>query len=1529
MPKTILIIRAIGKAIGPLVNWGKRALALRRASVAAIEGADLANQGSLESLVAKELSTLAKTSSLPLELQSSEFRTWLQHPNNRSAFSRSLLGRAGNLPSLERPAHDELAAEYERITGETRKLAAGRVDLAVAYIYGRLRATESGRQALDGALLQAVAARTFGLAHPELVSLPPDADLNRVRAMASQLLIAAKSSWKPPPLIAPLNLEACDEQKDKEPRSINTAELLSELGSGHSFVLFGEGGIGKTTLLLKLCSACLDSGCSRIPIYVDAAMWARSGANFLDYVAASPAARLHSVTCDELTKLADLGHLALIVNGWNEIPEAQKLICRDLFNQLTTTADALSVVAASRTANDVANLASAKRIEVRGLTWQGQSAVIQAELNTETATTLLEVLAKNTRLRHAARSPLILRGIIARAKKGDISSSSAYDLLRAVVQAFEEDVPRNLVLRDAPVLGMQAYYLEEIACQFTSHLATNLSCEELLPTISTVAHQLVKRGLLGSMPHPSAVLDVLSSHHLLHLEDGVVRFAHQRFLEYYAATRLLHECIEGAESVSLLSIAVNQPAWGDSLALIAEKLKGGDGLSAARAYLVATAAKVDLGLACDLAGMSSLGEADCPELYGQLVARVNVLTESPLEEVRDLGIAFQIASCFTAFADKLWPILESENQQTRLRIQRLNGSGISLSQLGDGAEARIAIWPSERRQECVHEFADNPDNYDFLVRLANTETDSAVRAAAIAALSWNFPASDAAIRAWLGAPVEVQAAPNVLSVIEETLGEQGQGSEEVLERLSAISGADISENARLRLALAFPNEIGPRALDAIFTRLRTAECHHDDAQFVSVAAAKAPERLLELAQDLALRSCAVPDWVCEILGLASPDVKAEVFERVWNLLHTGEVTQLDHKALGSLSNRSQTMRSVTTWLRYCKGQRAKLTDAEEARGRFIGNLLANVSGSDLLGVVIELGRAASYEEATELVELVLTRIGSEEGQVQKANQWLPTVAEVRQLIALFGEITEVERVRQDKVFVCLCSIASRVAPSEFGTLLLDGCRRHLDAWTAYQDVLNDWVKTPSAPRPANPYLSLYLTSSLGRWGLDAIPGLLTMMTHPSAMSFIPEAIGRIVCLPWASGKDRSFSSVVTDIQEGVQRREAGRVQLQPDDGYQKVTDDAARVLGQMLTELVDRLFEESTKDPKWNSRQVHYRLGSLLKIVASIPSHEITKPVNRALASGFTDLFGIVGSLRGLVRQGLFISDIDVVRRLEAKYEEASLTWLDDSSKFAMGEFSQLMCCVYPPDLLSKPLSHYLAQWQHFSHTNEVIRCLGRMPLVAAWTSLLAIGNELAARGKLPEDIVFELVSTLTPAHFDEFLGLVADGTLFAWCRNAWYLERISSNVAAVIGEDGGHLRAFLTACKTANSPLADALAGAVLSDTKSSDSLSIQQGLDAVDAERAVLSSTPAYRMLRSMFNLSVPTETDGHYQIYPRACNELRAQLYIRAAKSGPIADGCRRLLAEVECVRREFGRPLDEPRHPLVDDQEDWTHVLTIKS
>ncbi|HYB20454.1 MAG TPA: hypothetical protein VEH09_05970, partial [Thermodesulfobacteriota bacterium] len=53
--------------------------------------------------------------------------------------------------------------------------------------------------------------------------------------------------------------------------------------------------------------------------------------------------------------------------------------------------------------------------------------------------------------------------------------------------------------------------------------------------------------------------------------------------------------------------------------------------------------------------------------------------------------------------------------------------------------------------------------------------------------------------------------------------------------------------------------------------------------------------------------------------------------------------------------------------------------------------------------------------------------------------------------------------------------------------------------------------------------------------------------------------------------------------------------------------------------------------------------------------------------------------------------------------------------------------------------------------------------------------------------------------------------------------------------------------------------------------------------------------------------------------------ATVHARAKGEGPIADGCKRLLASLECERREGGRPEDEPRHPVAQEGLPWTDVF----
>jgi hypothetical protein len=71
--------------------------------------------------------------------------------------------------------------------------------------------------------------------------------------------------------------------------------------------------------------------------------------------------------------------------------------------QIFVAAPALNLVVTSRAPSDFPPLLKSRRVEVRGLNWNGQSAIIRAELGDEAAMPVLDLLAKDTRFGCALR----------------------------------------------------------------------------------------------------------------------------------------------------------------------------------------------------------------------------------------------------------------------------------------------------------------------------------------------------------------------------------------------------------------------------------------------------------------------------------------------------------------------------------------------------------------------------------------------------------------------------------------------------------------------------------------------------------------------------------------------------------------------------------------------------------------------------------------------------------------------------------------------------------------------------------------------------------------------------------------------------------------------------------------------------------------------------------------------------------------------------------------------------------------------
>lgn len=289
--------------------------------------------------------------------------------------------------------------------------------------------------------------------------------------------------------------------------------------------------------------------------------------------------------------------------------------------------------------NELRASANVTIFEVEGLRWKEQSKQIRARLKPEDADELENLLATDSDLRYAARRPLVLRGVIELAARGSIEQCSTLDFLASAVHQHEQRLPRLAVLDDAPLDGYARQYLEGIATAMLAEVATVIDREPVLQAITRVARSLVSDGLLSTPPRASDVLAALTGQHLLQAESDKIRFSHQLFQEFFAANALLNSLMLGDPESEVLKSAVTAPGWGEALALVSEVLRQRS-LVRERTLLVSSALRVDLGLACDLAGQSGFDAADDDATYQLCIPVAQSDDFSPLlQEGKALRVA--------------------------------------------------------------------------------------------------------------------------------------------------------------------------------------------------------------------------------------------------------------------------------------------------------------------------------------------------------------------------------------------------------------------------------------------------------------------------------------------------------------------------------------------------------------------------------------------------------------------------------------------------------------------------------------------------------------------------------------------------------------------------------------------------------------------------------------------------------------------------------------------------------------------------
>ncbi|WP_336443472.1 NACHT domain-containing protein [Stenotrophomonas sp. CCNWLW4] len=1291
-----------------------------------------------------------------------------------------------------------------------------------------------------------------------------------------------------------------DPDRARTPLSEN--RVIELIASGRNVVLSGEGGIGKTTAALRLAKSLLDERPPRqLPLFLDAPAWASTGSGPLEFIASLSDYAASDITSARLARYAKDGRLTLFIDGWNEISvDALESVSRRMRAFLVAT-PSINIVLTTRNTSQRPDLGAPILVGVTGLDWRRQQEFVRASLPAEEANMLIARLSVQHRLRYAARNPLILRGVANLSVRDQVATDS-FTVYHAIVRAYESDGVRSAALSASPLHGFHRSYLEAIAWQLNSEGGTRILISDARSVLAREAEELQSRRQIVGDFEPVRLLQELCDHHLLFEEFGLVRFAHQRFQEYFAASRylsLLHRQSDDRFGSDILN-PINLAAWEETLLLVAGELSSDSPPSPARSRLMGAAVAVDLHFASILSAASGFERPDNPSAFDELASLVTRLADSPVTAVREYGLACMIDSALPTFSDRIWHCLEQQDQQRRLHFHRLGTQSVAIRQLGADALVRLQGWSVECHVEFIHEVASNPANWEYLLDFAFNSARDELRVAAISAIRWEYPASDAALDAWLQAPDSVKLSPDLLLALEEELVDADEGVHAELRRLHE----KMPEEQRHRIALRFQTILPRPPVEHLVGLLREDDAYAKESVLAMLTESD-PEIVDSLAIEMAFCSRHPPEWVVQRVRGLDEGARASLFDRTLRDFPDGSRASYAQGLFAECANLEQVSTALREYLSsHLEMLRHRGNYGNNDRYFALRSLLTQMDGDRLIISACQVAGEYDFDTRREIAGLVLGRVDDDSGGHMRM-PWLPTIEQTDALIdALTGN-------SQPTGSICaLAEIASRVSPDHYEYLIAQACQWELDQWLSYRIAITQWVEAGRArERPMNPPNGILLSRVLARWGRNALPTLRHLAKHSQAEQFVFEAMATILQKPWRSMLPASPFGRSSSLRMTRLRRETGRPMLQPSSELQFETDAIASELVDLLN-IALRTFEDISVQDRERQRLVS-RVAALVLALARIPSPIGASPVLAAIASPIVGDRTMVDAANSLLDQGLCINMPELVVRLCTLWDEmAAHRWLDQSRAYEFRTLSHTVLRL-PHELLPHPASHYLERWMATAGSYDVEDRLVADGTPEGFLLLRQILTMANGDSHRRERTAYSIVSTLSSENWAQFAEMLADGTFFGPQSNLWYVDDVAKTVHARVGHCMEAVVAILDGCARNGSRGGVRLGCLLLEQIHAGDQAAFEFATRVLGDESSALEAEGVLEFQRLFFRKQ---QLDGPaYRVLPIASNRLRGLVFSVAASRSRLSDAAKTLLCEVEEERRRSGRPTDEPRHP----------------
>jgi Fe2+ or Zn2+ uptake regulation protein len=566
--------------------------------------------------------------------------------------------------------------------------------------------------------------------------------------------------WVPRIPGAPLIDLSADElgsRGDQTDSILELKDLQEMLVQSRRVMLEAPAGRGKTTTLTQIAERCADAG--NLAFIVDLPSWTQTRQDILEFIAGMRPFKARSCDATKLAKIYEAQHFIFLLNGWNEIAEADSQRAQTALGTLERQYPKAGILVSTRTHRVKPPLpGTTVRAKLRVLSPKQRADYVVARLG-ERATEVLRRIHTEPVLDDLTLTPLFLSEVVSIAVAGKEIPNTKMGVLREVVHLPDADPTHHGALEIAPLSGQADVYLTTLASAMTTISQTQILEPEAKQTTNEKLRQMREQGEADETATVLQVLGALVDHHLLErIEYPAVayRFEHQQMQEYYAAEFVKQELfglVAGAnqsESLDVLAATaeaksfqvkyVNQSSWSEPLSMVVSDLDGDSSTSEpdhqlikAKAALVLLALDVDLIFAAELFGLSS---AKVQSLVAEkLSAAIRQRWASPEKSVRSQALAAMIATGSYVFKDEILPLLKGAGEHSRFEVYR-STSTFRLSSLGPDWTSEVSAWDEKARLAFVSEMFHIAGPVREMAVFALGDPSVEVRARAFSDLMW-------------------------------------------------------------------------------------------------------------------------------------------------------------------------------------------------------------------------------------------------------------------------------------------------------------------------------------------------------------------------------------------------------------------------------------------------------------------------------------------------------------------------------------------------------------------------------------------------------------------------------------------------------------------------------------------------------------------------------------------------------------------------------------------------------------------------